>query len=161
MAEHVFSVLCEGSSVDQETGNVSLFKVMERKNLTSEEQFVGIERQREEHGEVLIALPMQIISWFVRSDPDKGESTMARFSITAPGGKTVRSFGSTGQLEQIIDLEKHYGRRFRLDFAAFPYRGIGRYWFVVEMKRKDRWMKVARMPFIFELSPSIEPVQPS
>lgn len=158
MAEHVWSVLCQKASIDKDTNIVSLLTVVEALTLQDAETKVAeletMRAQMEAGKEILVPTDFILISWIVRTDNVQPETASYRVSIDPPEGKLPQKF------EQTADLSSHNGMRMRHGYDHIPFRGLGTYWFVVELKKGNRWMKVARIPLTLNASP-IEPEQPS
>ena len=158
MAEHVWSVVCRSASIDRDSNVVSLLSVVEALKISGGpaklkelEEAQAATRKGEE---VLIPLSdFVLISWFLRSDHDKPEKAKCRLSIDPPQGTLPQKF------ERHVDLGEHAGVRIRSTYTALPFKGLGTYWFVVELQKNDRWTKVARIPVTLE--PSTTPKQPS
>ena len=118
----IWAVLCESSSIDQETNNVSLFNILE------EMHFLEPPHQDMTQGNVTVA-PFRfiLIALFSRSDVNRGERSVARLVIASPGG-----LDSDTLPEFEVDLESAHRNRTRLNFGGFPLKGEGEYSFQIQ-----------------------------
>jgi hypothetical protein len=157
MARHVWTVLCERSLTDPDGGAISLLGVIEK--ITVHEQPDQVERQirqaqEEDRLGVVFPMRMQLITWWVRSDYSKPETTTTRVSFVNPSGRMLL------EQEVSIDLLDNTGRRMTLRFDVFPLTMFGLHWFVVEQKRRpakpkeSRWAVMAKFPVEVELASS-------
>ena len=89
MIEHIFSILCDSTSIDKYSNSLSIFKVIERIVIYSEP-------------EKTIQLPMhfEIISQWMRSDVNNPCTGYARVSLHDPKGISKKN------VEIEIDLSK-------------------------------------------------------
>jgi hypothetical protein len=137
VVDHVWTVLCSLSSVDEQTRAVSLFNVVEQITIT--EPAVALKERLEKRANVPIQ--MELWSWWTRADFEKAETAIARYSLVGPGGvqlppKLLR-----------IALEEYTTAHTRLRISGFPFMGFGIYWWVIERQGVgDAWEKVARFP---------------
>jgi hypothetical protein len=139
MAEHVWSVLCSSSSIDRETRALSLFNLLE---------FISIAEPAEKLREALEAkagfpVPMELWSWWVRSDYAIPEAAIVRYSLIAADGEQFppKLFH--------VSLAETRTAHTRLRVFTFPFRGFGLYWWLVEKKSagdSEVWEIVARVP---------------
>lgn len=142
MADHVWSVLCQRSIVDEEDGLVSLIDVVER-----------IEVPAEPHGEdrhasrSTVNHPMQLVTWWIRSDPGEPETALMKVSLLDPAGKQLDFRQDLGKTEVEIDLEANPGYRVRTTLPGIPWFGAGTYHLIVEGREPEgAWRTVARLP---------------
>lgn len=142
MAEHVWSVFCQSGAIDRATGIVSLLQVLETINIEIPPDKSKEVLDSPENLGKLLRLDAQVVSWWVRSDPEKEEQGEARIYILTPKGEKVAT--STDPMN--LDFEK-FGYRTHTRVQGFPYMGTGLYWIVVELlSKKKKWMPVARLP---------------
>jgi len=158
VAEHVWSVLCSSSSTDRETRVVSLFNVITY--LTIIEPVDVLRRALE--AKVLLPIQMELWSLWVRSDYAKPEMAIARYRVITPAGEEL------SQMLVNVPLEEFPSAHTKLRISAFPFRGPGVYWWVVETRSAGEsveWGTVARIPVELEqqepISSPVSPEQPS
>ena len=131
MSRHVWTVLCKTVSTDKESNNVSLFNVTEELGGT----VVGEERPRS------IPYQLTLVTLWTRSDAATPERDSARVRLLTPDGGEAFD----ANLHE-VDLSQYKRARHQLAFGALPYRGPGRYEFVVELQDDAGWTEKARVP---------------
>jgi hypothetical protein len=139
MAEHVWSLLCSASSIDRETQIVSLFNVIEYLTITEPAEVL----QQALEAKAAFPAPMELWSWWIRSDYATPEAAIMRCGLVAPDGDRL--------LQKLfrISLEEARTAHTKLRIPAFPFRGLGLYWWMVEKKcagDSEEWETVARIP---------------
>ena len=133
MIRHVWSVLCQSSSIDNETNHISLFDVLD--SLT----IYGNPKE-----EITIPLKVDVVCLWVRADEETPCRGTMRLSYLKPAGK------SFDPIEAEINLIDVMFFRNRLHVEMLSLAGPGIYKFCVELKDEvdDSWNKVAELPFI-------------
>ena len=141
MIEHVWTVLCSRAVVDEYSKNASLQNTLEQIVIATEPL-----------PETLIPFRHDVMSYWVRSDPDVPAKGKTRLSVVLPSGDV---FGSN-ELE--IDLVAHTTMRNRIHFEALPIAEAGRHHFVVELQieGKEEWQQVAAIPLMLIFAPPEE-----
>jgi len=136
MFDHVWTVLCSNSVVDQDTKVISLHEVVEQIN------GFGPAPPRDDDKNILIPFTGEVVSLWVRSSksgPCKGTGLM---KVKSPENKYIL-FN-----EFDIDLTRHVRLRSRMKLPGLPYRGPGQY-FIETYYKKDgsgEWEKVSSVP---------------
>lgn len=139
MINHVFSVICDRSSIDIDTNTVSIFGILEQLTI-----FTG------ETG--LIKLPMQfeLFSHWSRQLVDQPVKGKMRVYFCSPtGNKNIRN-------ESIIDLSSVIFYRIRVRINGIELSGPGLYKFVIEyqVNENTEWQEVAQLPLLVTYDPS-------
>lgn len=136
MAHHVWSVLCEKLLTD-DSNVISLVSVIEK--VIIHQRLDEIEKQL---GDAIGFLyPMRLVTWCVRSNPDKPESFELRIGWLTPAGGRI----AVGQNR--TSLEELTGVRANMILRGIPWRGPGRYWLVVDKRDEGKkWGNIARLP---------------
>ncbi len=129
--QHLWSILCNGSSVDNESNRLSLFNIVEE---------IGIESISDELN--IIPIELHIVSiWRLLSDekPYRGEEKVI---LTSPEGETLL------EASVVIDLTNFKRFRSRLFLFGFPLRGSGEYQFRITYLDLDsqEWIEVGTIP---------------
>lgn len=138
MAKHVWSVLCYRASVDKVTNNISLLHVIEQLKLPYSED--SLWEQVQSSGAEGISSSMELVSFWVRSDFDKPESTTMRARLVLPNGESR----PTDPIS--IELIEHKSSRSRLQLPGISFGGYGAYWFAIEEEMGDEWVERGRVP---------------
>lgn len=130
MIEHLWSVLCSKSIVDNDTNNISLFELIE--DLTIE-NFSGARLTQVEY---------EITSCWFRESLEKEEDNEYRINLITPSGK------DKGGPEIKLHFKKGINRiRSRSLFHAFPVEEMGIHRFKISLKdQKGKYKEVASIP---------------
>jgi hypothetical protein len=149
MAEHIWTVLCEKHLVDPINKVITLVDLVET---ISEE---GLEYRLEEalgSGKrgVLLSVPMQLVSWWFRTDPDD-ETLQVRFVLQNPAGVGVFEQAATIKWGEHLSVPA----RLFLNLGKFPVTMFGLHWFIVEQLKtaksgKIRWVTATKIPLNIE-----------
>lgn len=139
MIEHVWSVVCNSSSIDQETNTISIFNVLEQLGVFTTDTSDTIS----------LPIHLEIFSLWVRVDE------------TVPGQGRMRVFfcdpfeNYQKKAELDIDLKEAIFFRSRIRVEGLDLKGDGKYKFVVELQQKgeESWKKVASLPILIHLQP--------
>lgn len=151
MAEHVWSVLCHRATQDKQDNVVSLLEVAEKLmahvDAEMKEQIEQPEESKAEEGRALMAVRLDYVTWWIRSDLEKPENAEGRAVIFSPDGSEF-----VGR-EFPIKLEASTTYRAIMRIPALPVdRGAGIFWFETHLKDGDSWRTAARVPVAFELT---------
>lgn len=138
MANHIWTVLCETSSVDSETNNISLFKCLEQVEFS-----IVVEGQNDQEAPSSLPIRMELVSLWQRSEHEADNSeSLIRIQLKTPGGRRLKPFEATTK------FGSHMRWRYRLRITSIPHDGQGAYWFHVQQKNTNtgRWKTVSRVP---------------
>ena len=148
MPEHVWSVLCQKTSLDQHSGMVSIFGVVEALAVTGPEP--------KEKG--LLPFEATLISMWRRSEASTPEAFQSRIVVITPDG-------AEHPAGEVFTADLQTNLRFRIfaPMTALPFRGGGVYRFAVDWRARSdgKWARVARVPLdvLFErVKPSARPM---
>lgn len=138
MIEHIWSILCQKSVIDNDTNNLSLID-------TLEELTVGLKVQSgiAIAEEVNVPIPYEVVSFWVRDDSSATINPLLRLELFNPSNKKTKTF------EHKIEFPKGTKRlRSRLKIIGIGVTIPGTYKFVVSIKEEESksFMKVAEIP---------------
>ncbi|MBN2549898.1 MAG: hypothetical protein JXB15_12115 [Anaerolineales bacterium] len=145
MIQHVWSVLCQGSSIDSDSNRISLFNILESIQVIADQ------------GKIInLPIPFEIISLWVQDashSPAQGET---RVSYIQPSGDT-KSISTTK-----LDLSEAAFFRHRVIGRGLQLSGPGRYTFLVEFQNEGEeiWHSAASIPFFVYYLPPEKPTDP-
>lgn len=148
MIEHLWSVLCRSSSIDQETNSVSLFNTLDSLVICGElkEKFT-------------LPMDFEVTSLWCRSQEDAPAHGAIRITMRTPDQKNI----VVNEMELELDNTIFY--RSRLKFPGLPVSSEGSYSFMVEFKPRDaaKWSRAAVLPLFvkFEPAPVSEKTEPA
>lgn len=156
MPKHVWTVVCR--KVVQEPppalGQMSLLDVIQTLTLHSKEPIGRLEAGKD----IFIQVEMQVVTLWARSRFNQPETAKCRYRLMLPNGRLFRS-----PTEMSVDLESTTGTRTTLNISAFPFKGLGTYHWIVQLKsprnsktKRTTWAEVARIPLEMVLSPHLD-----
>lgn len=116
--EHIWSVMCQSSIIDQESNNVSLIDILESISFSLPPERVSA-----------ISLPFEVVTLWRNSDPGKKIIADVEMDIVGPNGKSLQKF-----VNKIEFTESKKRLRFRLRINAIPFVGFGEYSCQVNIK---------------------------
>lgn len=89
-----------------------------------------------------IPIELELVTLWVRSEPDRPARGRGRVQVIAPGGTQL----AVNEYE--IDLTRFERIRNQGRIQGIPFRGPGRYLFIVSLQQEDEqnWQDVARVP---------------
>ncbi|MDO8570675.1 MAG: hypothetical protein Q7R97_03775 [Candidatus Daviesbacteria bacterium] len=150
MINHIWSVLCQKSSVDQQSNNVSLFDVFEALE-------VGINPDTNikisDNPEFNIPVQYQVVSLWTCTDNKKSEGQI-RITLVNPEGKERILVNS--DLKFLIGKKR---MRSINQIQGLPVNISGDYHFIVELKQEEKFQKVADLPLEVKLNINSAPKQ--
>ncbi|MGE0582936.1 MAG: hypothetical protein AB7P31_12495 [Steroidobacteraceae bacterium] len=142
MAQHVWSILCREPLIDRQTNSLSLVGVLE------EVQVEFAYPKGSEPPELPVtAMPIHVVSYWVRDPREKGVVERLRARILSPSRKQI------GTIEHQFSMVDHVRARNVLTARALRLASAGRY--TVEIQQpagKEKWRTVARLPLDVTIS---------
>lgn len=135
MIKHIWSLLCEDSSVDQETNKLSLRNVLES---------IEIKVQGNLPEKMVIPISFEIVSFFTRADASTDEELHFKARLV------------NAEMDQLgkdfpVDIKfpaKSNRLRSRLKIQGLPIKGEGKYAFIISIKtsKEKEYKTVAELP---------------
>lgn len=135
MIKHIWSILCEDSSVDQETNKLSIRNVLE----SIEIKVQGILPEKS-----AIPIPFEIVSFFTRANSAKEEEIQLEIKLV---NSEMDSLGK--DLTATIKFPAKSNRlRSRLKIQGLPIKGEGKYAFIISFmtSNEKEFKTVAELP---------------
>jgi hypothetical protein len=133
MIDHIWSIVCGRSTTDRESGNISIFDVVEQVNVLGPLPDPATRP----------AIPMQyeIVSLWARQQLDQPEEAQARVRLIGPNNAEILGQGFA------VNLTQHVRMRTQLRSIGFPVVGTGIYTFYVDIQRaNEEWENVSHIP---------------
>jgi hypothetical protein len=126
---HIWTVICEGSLIDEETKNISLINVIEQLNFELQDDIPSD-----------VILKLHIVSLIARSHADITEKGEIKYQFELPNQELIdwHTFE--------IAFENYSRIRVRMVIPVLPFRGYGIYSVIVSLKSENDWNKVATIP---------------
>lgn len=134
MIDHIWTVICAKSIIDNESNNFSLIEALEQFNVTApkpEGDKVGV-----------IVFDFEVVSLWSRAD----------YNIPCKGKAKLIYKGTSDEIiqetEYSIDLSSSKRHRTRLKFQSLPVKGPGKHFFCVQLQWEGlgHWMDVSKLP---------------
>lgn len=148
MIDHAWSVLCEHAIIDAETNNATLYNTIEEVTVL----------QALQPG-ARVGLSFEVVSLWVRSDPQIPAVGHVRLIVVGPSGET-KTAG-----EVVIDAASAERSRTKFIFGSFSPVASGRYIFCVDyrLEHENDWHSATRIPLTVHLpsAGATEPVSDS
>lgn len=133
----LWATICQSSSIDRETNNVSLFNILEQISVP-EPPAIG-----EETMSLSAASgPFELFILASRTDEDIGEHYQARVRLCFPSNGAEASF----PIE--FDMISVHRNRIRIGFPALPISGEGIYRFIIEAGENENWYELFEIPLL-------------
>jgi hypothetical protein len=138
MIEHIWSVVCNGSSIDQDTNTISIYNVLEQLKVFSDTP-----------DSVSLPIHLEIFSLWTRENEKVAARGKMRMFFCDPGDNCKK------KAELDIDLKEAVFFRSRIRVDGLDLNGAGRYKFVVELQQEGEksWQKVASLPILVSIQP--------
>ena len=133
----IWAVLAEGSSVDRDTNNVSLFNVVE-------EMHVPAPPEPADDDDLIPGVPVRLVLMilFSRSMIGEGERHEARLVLEMPNGRVAET---NPGME--VDLETANRARHRINLGMIPIAGEGVYGFRIQQSDENGdWQLMCEVP---------------
>lgn len=133
---HLWSILCRDVTVDQSTGLVSIFNIVE--NLTTDSTNPQVAQKKS------LKLGLKIVSRILINEKTKSDSEFVyRISIITPNGDKILP---DRQLASIIIPKGKDNIRIIDDINAIPFSGFGLYKFIFEIKEGKKFKETHVLP---------------
>jgi len=140
MPNHVWSVLCQSTSVDQQTNNLSIFQVMEQVQIAG-----GVPELPAGERFALISMPAVLVSLWERTEDDP-ERASGRIKFRGVDGDEL-------VVSPPFPLALESSRlRTTWTLQGVPFAGAGRYQIDVELEDDEGWTTVASIPLQIDVA---------
>lgn len=133
--KHVWSIICEKSSIDFESNLLSMF------NCVEEVKVVIDKTKRPKNDKLVIPVNFQIVSFWSVEDSNKENSVEIKGEFIDPKGVVLIQF------ENNLKSKKKIKRfRNRANIQKMPVTESGRYYFKILQKKGNKFKIVAELP---------------
>jgi hypothetical protein len=138
---HIWSILCQSSSIDEETKLLSIFNCLEQGEITTQKKNAG------SNDKVVIPTPFELISFWAVDEGDKKNSRLEiKIEIIDPNNVLLNSIDNSFDIK-----EKSLRFRSRIKFQELTLTENGRYYFKVSQKYQSEFKIVASLPLDIKL----------
>ncbi len=133
MIKHIWSILAQSSSIDNDTNDLSIFNILNNLVVFAE---AG--------SEINLPIKFEIVSLWERSEDEVPEHANSRIMFIDPNGSSKLMFKNT------LEISKTHFLRTRVRFPGMTLFHPGRYRIKIELKEAEnkRWKKVCEIPFL-------------
>lgn len=133
--KHIWTVLCQKSSIDFETNLLSLFNCIEEMTLT-------IDKSKAPSGNLIIPAELELVSYWLVEEKNKENSLNIKGELLDPENKILNTF------EKSFPISKEILRfRNRIHIQNLPITKAGRYKFRIYQKDiKNVFRMVTELP---------------
>ena len=144
--KHVWSVLCSGVSIDQNTNNLTLFNIIEQIKI-SENKLVKVE----DENKLAIPLAFSLVTLWRREDHKFTEKVDVGIEVVDPNGlkrkSNLYSFKFTAGMKRM---------RYQIRWGGIKVTTSGTYKFIVSLKeaKSKRFVSVGEAYLEVEILPS-------
>ncbi len=139
--KHIWSILCEKSSIDFESNSLSLFNCIEELKLV-------IDKTKQSKNDKLVApVSFQMVNFWTTDDDKDENSLKIRGELIDPKGTVLNKFESDFEIKKGI---KRF--RSRINIKGIPITENGRYYFKTWQKKNDKFELVSELPLDIDVS---------
>lgn len=143
--KHVWSIICQSSSIDRQTNSLSLFNSIEEIHLSikSKEFF--------QKNKNIFPIKFQIVSFWLVGEKD--QELEIRIDLLDPKKERLSRFEKKFEVKG-SDNEKLKRFKSRINIEGMPISGEGRYFFEIQLKqpKKKEYNIVAQIPLDVDIS---------
>jgi hypothetical protein len=148
MIQHLWTLACRVSLVDQESNNVSLIQVLEELTIPTVAPQV--------FGPGMVLAMFDVVTLWGRENEEQGTQGRGRISIISPTGDELLA------QEYEVDLREVRRARSVSRMLGFPAQGSGQYGFRIERRvaADGQWERVAVVPLWVNIQQHQAPARP-
>ena len=134
----IWAMVCESSSTDMETNNVSLFNVLE-------EMYLPEPPDEDKDGSTqLVPMSLHLVASFGRSEFDQEEQGKARIAFLFPG---ERERAVLPEFDVLLDPAHRH--RIKFEIGGLPIKGEGEYRFQIQsLDETGNWDSIFEVPLL-------------
>ncbi len=136
--KHVWSVLCQKSSIDFENNILSIFGCIEEMNVVIDKDKIV------ENEKIVIPVEFQLVSYWIAEDSSVSNSLEIKGEFIDSSGLVLSSFENSQQIKPGSARFRH-----RVNIQGFPVTKEGRYYLKLWQKKlggKKEFSLVAELP---------------
>lgn len=140
--QHVWSVLCTNSVIDQETNNISLNNILEEIQIKKNVNNLVSKSDRNSNKREAVLLNFELVSFWKKFIPKEEKIHFKTLiKVIDPKGENLH------EILQTIEMKENIERfRSRIKFNALPFTEVGEYIFQINAKDGKEFIEVGKIP---------------
>jgi hypothetical protein len=139
--KHIWSVLCQRSSIDVESNLLSLFSCVEELSLT-------LDSTEALKKNIVVPTEFQLVSFWAREKAEEESSLEVEGELLDAQGKVLNKFNNSFPVKKGVLRFRN-----RTNIQGLPITGPGRY--LLRLKQKDKegnWLVVTELPLDIKIN---------
>ncbi len=140
--EHVWSILCEKSSIDTDSNLLSLFSCLEEISVV-----VDKEKMVAKGNKFVIPANFQLVSFWTINDSSQENSLTTKVELIAPDGAVLNQFNNSFKVKPGASRFRN-----RANIQGVPVVGEGRYYLKLWHQTDKDYKLVASLPLDVKIS---------
>lgn len=148
--KHIWTVLCQKSSIDVETNLLSMFSCVEELSLQ-------LDKTKPTADKLVIPIDLQLVSFWAVEKPEQDNSLELEGELISPDGEVLNKFSNQFKIKAGILRFRN-----RTNVHGWPVQGEGRYWIKIKQKvagAKD-FSLITELPLDIKISYKLMEVPP-
>lgn len=140
--KHIWSIICQHSSIDAENNLLSLFNCVEEMNLIVDRDKIS------EPEKIVIPAEFQLVSFWTIEDSSKDNKLEIKGELVDPDNKVLNTFNNNFVVKSGVARFRN-----RTNIQGLPITKEGRYYVKVWQKDdKEKFVLVAELPIDIKIS---------
>lgn len=140
--KHIWSIICQHSSIDAENNLLSLFNCVEEMNLIVDRDKMS------EQEKIVIPAEFQLVSFWATEDSSKDNKLEIKGELVDPDNKVLNTFNNNFVVKSGVARFRN-----RTNIQGLPITKEGRYYVKVWQKNdKEKFVLVAELPIDIKIS---------
>lgn len=141
--QHIWTILCQFTSEDKQSGAFSLINVLDRIQITSDPNKVDV-------SSIVIPINFHLVSMWWREESEQSDEVQVQIKLYSPEKEDLGDHNISFRLGESLFS------RVNVNIHAFPYKGNGVYIYKVFHIVEDMPVEVQQIPINVEHIPLIE-----
>ena len=140
--KHVWSILCEKSSIDNESNLLSLFSCLEEISVV-----IDKDKMPEKGKKMLIPANFQLVSYYTVDNTEQENKLETKVELVSPDGETLNQFNNTFTVKPGVSRFRN-----RANISGVPVYGEGRYFIKIYQQVEGDLKLRAELPIDIKIS---------
>ena len=135
--QHIWTILCQITSEDKQSGAFSIINVLDRIQITSDPNLVAVD-------DIVIPINFHLVSMWWREESEQCDEVLVKIKLYSPDKEDL------GDLNISFSLSESLFSRVNVNIKGFPYKGDGIYIYKVFHVLDDNPVEVQKIPINVE-----------